>query len=152
SRKSPPPPCRRSGPSGWSTDRRRSGGRPFFSGGGDQPAISYTCGLQPPPDRPRICNSVRHTRAAAKRGEAMARKATVSTAKRPQAQSVCIGIIAVSAAHDEDWTGPLAACEFDAHDMAAIARDRGMNSTLLLTRKATRAGVLGALRKSDEAL
>jgi hypothetical protein len=43
------------------------------------------------------------------------------------------------------WTGPLAACEFDAEDMAADrARAQGMKPTVLLTRKATRAAVLAS--------
>ena len=82
----------------------------------------------------------------------MVRKATVNTNKRPQAHSVHIGINAVSATHYEGWTGPLAACEFDANDMAAIARAKGMKSDLLLTRKATRSSVLATIRKSAKAL
>ena len=35
--------------------------------------------------------------------------------------SLHIGINEVSVAHYAGWTGPLAACEFDANDMAAIA-------------------------------
>lgn len=82
----------------------------------------------------------------------MASKASASTAKKPQAQSLHIGINEVSAAHYEGWTGPLAACEFDAHDMAALAQSRGMKSTLLLTKKATRANLLAALRKATKTL
>lgn len=72
--------------------------------------------------------------------------------KRSQAHSVHIGVNVVSAAHYAGWTGPLAACEFDAHDMAALAKAQGMKSSLLITRKATRAGVLAALRKSAKTL
>jgi len=82
----------------------------------------------------------------------MVHQAAARTKKRPQAHSVHIGINEVSAGHYAGWTGPLAACEFDAHDMAAIAKSRGMKSTLLLTRKATRAAVLAAIRKSARAL
>ena len=82
----------------------------------------------------------------------MASKASVSAAKKPQAHSLHIGINEVSAAHYEGWTGPLAACEFDAHDMAALAQSRGMKSTLLITKKATRANLLAALRKAAKAL
>ncbi|MDM7941325.1 MAG: caspase family protein [Hydrogenophaga sp.] len=77
---------------------------------------------------------------------------SVPAAKQPRALSLHIGVNEVSAAHYEGWTGPLAACEFDAHDMAAIARSRGMKSTLLITRKATRSNLLAALRKAAKAL
>jgi hypothetical protein len=82
----------------------------------------------------------------------MVHQAAARTKKRPQAHSVHIGINEVSASHYAGWTGPLAACEFDAHDMAAIAKSRGMKITLLLTRKATRTAVLSAIRKSVRAL
>lgn len=82
----------------------------------------------------------------------MARKTSAAAATKPQALSLHIGINEVSAAHYEGWTGPLAACEFDAHDMAALAASRGMKSTLLITKKATRANLLTALRKAARAL
>ncbi|MDP2074719.1 caspase family protein [Hydrogenophaga sp.] len=82
----------------------------------------------------------------------MASKASATQAKKPQGLSLHIGINEVSAAHYEGWTGPLAACEFDAHDMAALAQSRGMKSTLLITKKATRANLLAALRKAAKTL
>ncbi len=82
----------------------------------------------------------------------MVRKTTVAAQKRPQAHSLHIGLNEVSAAGYAGWTGPLAACEFDAHDMATIARQQGMKSTVLLTRKGTRANVLAAIRRSAKAL
>jgi metacaspase-1 len=82
----------------------------------------------------------------------MAGKAAVTPSKQPQALSLHIGINEVSAADYEGWTGPLAACEFDAHDMAAIARLQGMKSTLLITKKATRSHLLAALRKAAKTL
>ncbi|MCV0440159.1 MAG: caspase family protein [Hydrogenophaga sp.] len=82
----------------------------------------------------------------------MTRKASTASTRRPQAHALHIGINEVSAAHYAGWTGPLAACEFDAHDMAAISKSAGMKSTVLLTRKATRASVLAALRKAARAL
>jgi metacaspase-1 len=66
--------------------------------------------------------------------------------RRAQALSLHIGLNSVSGPAYAGWTGPLAACEFDAHDMAAIATERGMKPTLLLTRKASRRQVLAALR------
>ena len=71
---------------------------------------------------------------------------------QPRAQSLHIGLNAVSAAAYSGWDGPLAACEFDANDTAAIARSRGMKATVLLTRRATRAAVLSALRRASRTL
>jgi metacaspase-1 len=69
-----------------------------------------------------------------------------------KALSLHIGLNTVSAAAYEGWEGPLAACEFDANDMAAIARSKGMKPTVLLTKKATRAAVLSAMRSAAKAL
>ena len=63
---------------------------------------------------------------------------------KPRAWSLHIGLNAVSSAAYSGWSGPLAACEFDANDMAAIARTRGMKFTVLLTAQATRAKALAA--------
>ena len=82
----------------------------------------------------------------------MTAKASATAAKKPQAHSLHIGINEVSAAHYEGWTGPLAACEFDAHDMAALAASQGIRSSLLITKKATRANMLAALRKAAKTL
>jgi hypothetical protein len=73
-------------------------------------------------------------------------------AAKAKAVSLHLGLNAVSASHYSGWDGPLAACEFDANDMAAIARDKGMKRTVLLTRKATRARVLAAIRAAAKAL
>ncbi|MGH9141602.1 MAG: caspase family protein [Vicinamibacterales bacterium] len=81
----------------------------------------------------------------------MARTVT-RPARKPKALSVHLGLNAVSAAHYEGWGGELAACEFDAHDMAAIAKLAGMKPTVLLTRKATRAGALAAVRSAAKTL
>ena len=62
---------------------------------------------------------------------------TAKTTAKPKGVSVHLGLNAVSAAHYEGWSGPLNACEADANDMAAIAKDEGMKSTVLLTKKAT---------------
>ncbi|WP_372657461.1 caspase family protein [Hydrogenophaga sp.] len=80
----------------------------------------------------------------------MASKTRLSAQK--QAHALHVGLNEVSADGYAGWTGPLAACEFDAHDMAAIAKSQGMKSTLLLTKKATRAKVLAAIRSSAKAL
>ncbi|MBA4175901.1 MAG: peptidase C14 [Leptothrix sp. (in: Bacteria)] len=70
----------------------------------------------------------------------------------PRALSLHLGLNTVSAAAYEGWEGPLAACEFDANDMAAIARSKGMKPTVLLTKKATRAALLAAMRSAARAL
>jgi hypothetical protein len=82
----------------------------------------------------------------------MASKTSTSTKKKPTALSLHIGLNEVSASAYAGWTGPLAACEFDAHDMEAIAKAKGMKPTKLLTKKGTRANVLGAIRKAAKAL
>jgi hypothetical protein len=69
-----------------------------------------------------------------------------------KAMSLHLGLNAVSAAAYGGWTGPLAACEFDANDMAAIAAMKGMKSTVLLTKKATRANMLAAMRAAASTL
>jgi metacaspase-1 len=69
-----------------------------------------------------------------------------------RALSLHIGLNEVSGAAYSGWTGPLAACEFDAKDMAALARLRGMKPTLLLTKHGTRAKVLANLRSAAKEL
>ncbi|MGE5095792.1 MAG: caspase family protein [Betaproteobacteria bacterium] len=64
----------------------------------------------------------------------------------PKAMSLHVGLNAVDPAHYAGWSGPLAACEFDAKDMAKIAQARGMAATLLLTGEASRDAVLGGIR------
>jgi metacaspase-1 len=75
-----------------------------------------------------------------------------ASAHQARALSLHLGLNSVSAAAYSGWDGPLAACEFDANDMAAIARDKGMKHTVLLTKKATRAKVLAAIRAAAKAL
>ncbi len=77
-----------------------------------------------------------------------------STPSRRKAKglSLHIGLNEVKAAAYSGWSGPLAACEFDANDMASLASGRGLSATLLLTRKATRAKVLAGLRGAAKAL
>lgn len=80
------------------------------------------------------------------------RKTATKTATKARGLALHIGLNSVSAAHYGGWTGPLAACEFDAKDMATLAAGRGMKSTLLLTKDGTRAKVLAALRAAAKAL
>lgn len=69
----------------------------------------------------------------------------MATAKKTQALSLHIGVN-VNPAHYSGWEGPLTACEFDAQDMAELAKGQGIKPTVLLTKNATRAKTLAALR------
>ena len=82
----------------------------------------------------------------------MATKKAVPTPTKSKALSLHLGLNAVSAAAYSGWTGPLAACEFDANDMAALAKAQGMRPTVLLTKQATRAKFLSALRSAAKTL
>jgi hypothetical protein len=82
----------------------------------------------------------------------MATRSNTTATARPKAVSLHMGLNGVSAAGYGGWDGPLAACEFDANDMAAIAKAKGMKSTVLLTKKATRANALAAMRAAAKAL
>ena len=66
--------------------------------------------------------------------------------------SLHAGLNAVNPTAYGGWDGPLAACEFDANDMAAIAKSKGMKSTILLTKKATRSNALSGIRDAAKAL
>ena len=81
----------------------------------------------------------------------MAKKASKAAAGA-KALSLHIGLNSVSAAAYAGWSGPLAACEFDANDMTALARAKGIAATVLLTKKATRDAVLGAMRSAAKEL
>ena len=83
----------------------------------------------------------------------MTTKSTAASATtKSKGMSLHIGLNAVSADDYGGWDGPLAACEFDASDMEAIAKAKGMKSTVLLTKKATRANVLAGMRGAARAL
>jgi hypothetical protein len=71
---------------------------------------------------------------------------------RTKALSLHLGLNSVSAAHYGGWSGELLSCEFDANDMAAIAKASRMKPTVLLTRKSTRANALAALRAASTQL
>src|SRR5262249_7686434 len=66
--------------------------------------------------------------------------------------SVHVGLNSVDPKHYAGWSGDLVACEFDAKDMAALARAQNIKPTLLLTRRATRANVLEAVRAAAKTL
>ena len=66
--------------------------------------------------------------------------------------ALAIGLNSVNPKHYEGWSGPLNACEADASDMTAIARSRKFTVQTLMTKKATRAAVLGALARAARTL
>ena len=69
-----------------------------------------------------------------------------------RALSLHIGVNTVDPIHYAGWSGPLAACEFDARDMATVATSRQFDPTLLLTAEATRGAVIRQLRAAAAAL
>jgi hypothetical protein len=62
------------------------------------------------------------------------------------AMSVHIGVNQLDRKHYAGWDGKLVSCGFDAADMAAIAKSRGIKHHTLGTKDATRANVLAAIR------
>ena len=82
----------------------------------------------------------------------MAKKVSATAGAKVRAISLHLGLNGVSGAAYGGWDGPLAACEFDANDMAAIARKQGMKPTVLLTKKATRTAMLATMRGAAKSL
>ena len=78
--------------------------------------------------------------------------AAASASPKKQGRSLHLGLNSVNGAAYGGWTGPLAACEFDANDMAAVAKSMGMKASVLLSKKATRAAALAGLRSASSAL
>ncbi|MEO8079482.1 MAG: caspase family protein [Caldimonas sp.] len=78
--------------------------------------------------------------------------AAKKTTGKARGVSLHVGLNGVSASAYGGWDGPLAACEFDARDMAALAAAKGMKASLLLTKKATRRAVLQAMRAAAKKL
>lgn len=66
--------------------------------------------------------------------------------------SIHIGLNSVDPVAYGGWAGELTACEFDANDMAALAKDRGFQPTVIHTAEATSERLLGALADAAEAL
>jgi len=82
------------------------------------------------------------------------RKGARASQKRQRFRGVSIhvGLNAVDPKHYAGWSGDLMACEFDAKDMAALARTQNIKPTVLLTKKATRANVFRAVRAAAKTL
>ncbi len=62
--------------------------------------------------------------------------------------SLHVGVNSVDPNHYDGWDGALAACEFDANDMEAIAESRGFETTKLLTEDATADAVTGEIERA----
>ncbi len=70
----------------------------------------------------------------------------------PIGVSVHLGLNAVDPVHYSGWPGTLAACEFDAKDMQALAAKQGFKSHLLLTADATSDALQSAVGSAAKAL
>lgn len=66
--------------------------------------------------------------------------------------SLHIGVNSVDPTHYNGWTGDLKGCEFDAKDMEAIAKDRGFETNILLTKQATSANVIAGIKDAAKKL
>ena len=66
--------------------------------------------------------------------------------------ALTIGLNAVDSKHYGGWSGKLNACEADARDLAEIARSRKFKVQTMLTRRATRGAVLGAIARAARTL
>lgn len=62
--------------------------------------------------------------------------------------ALTVGLNSVDPKHYGGWSGPLRACEADAQDMAAIAKDQSFSVETLLTKKATRQAVRDGILKA----
>ena len=82
----------------------------------------------------------------------MTNKESKASVSKARAVSLHIGLNTVSASAYGGWTGPLASCEFDANDMAVLARAQDIKASVLLTKKATRAKTLAGIRAAAKSL
>jgi len=67
----------------------------------------------------------------------------------PKGLALTIGLNAVNPNRYSGWSGALTACEADAQDMASIAKSQKFKVKTLLTRDATRAGVIAEMTKAQ---
>jgi hypothetical protein len=80
------------------------------------------------------------------RARRRARLPTPPEAAASRGLSLHIGLNSVDPAAYEGWAGPLTACEYDAEDMAALAKSVGYEPKMLLTKDATRKAVTSAIQ------
>src|SRR4051794_32482027 len=70
-----------------------------------------------------------------------------------RSMSLHVGLNSVDPDQYDGWDGQLAACEFDANDMHAIAKDLDYDeSTTLLTADATADAILGEIERAASQL
>ncbi|MFM7845276.1 MAG: caspase family protein [Planctomycetota bacterium] len=70
-----------------------------------------------------------------------------------QGISLHIGLNSVDPMHYQGWSGDLAACEYDAKDMAALAKSRGFSgNSLLLSKQAKADAVIAAIKDAAKQL
>ncbi len=62
--------------------------------------------------------------------------------------ALAVGLNSVNPSQYAGWSGRLHAAENDANDLAAIAESRGFSTTVLLTGRATRNGVIDQIKKA----
>jgi hypothetical protein len=67
-------------------------------------------------------------------------------------RSLHIGVNKVDPGHYNGWDGTLAACEFDAEDMRALAAGKGFEASILLTQQATSSTVTAGIAAAAEEL
>ncbi len=92
------------------------------------------------------------TAAAVLRAHRRAKLPTPPAAALAQGVSLHIGLNGVDPAQYEGWDGQLTACEFDATDMAALAKAVGYKARLMLTKDATRKAVIGAIQAAAKGM
>ncbi|HET9068801.1 MAG TPA: caspase family protein [Amaricoccus sp.] len=86
------------------------------------------------------------TPAARLKAHRRAKLPTRPEAAKARGLSLHVGLNALDPAQYEGWDGALTACEFDAGDMAELARAVGYQPKVLLTAQATRKAVIGAIQ------
>ncbi len=70
----------------------------------------------------------------------------------PKGIALAIGLNSVSPQHYGGWSGHLTACEADALDMTGIAKSQKFSAATLLTKSATRAKVIAAIKSTSSKL
>ncbi len=73
-------------------------------------------------------------------------------AAKAKGVSLHIGLNTVDPAQYEGWDGALTACEFDAQDMAELARAVGFEPKVMLTKQATRKAVIAAVQAAAKGM
>ncbi|MEM6665039.1 MAG: caspase family protein, partial [Pseudomonadota bacterium] len=79
-------------------------------------------------------------------------KSAPATLMTRKGRSLHLGLNVVDPEHYGGWDGLLAACEFDAEDMASIASDMGYDSTVLMSEEAKRDTVINEIKAAAKAL